>query len=214
MKPLALGLVVGLVVASAGAQAADQQNRFAPKGAGAATCARYLEERKGLTRTYAEFGGWIDGFVSAYNLLRNDTYDILTWEDTTDLARLLANFCCARPDDRFASGLVILLSSMEKDRLRAAEPVVRAEGQAQTVILYRQTLARVQAKLATDGYFVGPPSGVFDKATEQAVAAYQRQNGLTVTGVPDRVTLRNLMWPRRSAKGDGGEAAEGKKPKP
>ena len=73
MKPLALGLVVGLVVASAGAQAADQQNRFAPKGAGAATCARYLEERKGLTRTYAEFGGWIDGFVSAYNLLRNDT---------------------------------------------------------------------------------------------------------------------------------------------
>jgi peptidoglycan hydrolase-like protein with peptidoglycan-binding domain len=42
--------------------------------------------------------------------------------------------------------------------------------------------AQVQQELARDGYYQGPIDGILGPATQAAIAAYQRDNGLRVTG--------------------------------
>jgi len=50
----------------------------------------------------------------------------------------------------------------------------------------------LQLRLRDAGYYPGPADGVWGAATSNAVARYQGQHGLAVTGEPDRETLLAL----------------------
>ncbi|WP_028988133.1 L,D-transpeptidase family protein [Thermicanus aegyptius] len=50
----------------------------------------------------------------------------------------------------------------------------------------------VQNRLSAGGYYAGPPHGIFDYATEQAVKRYQKENGLNVTGQIHFIDLVSL----------------------
>ncbi len=52
--------------------------------------------------------------------------------------------------------------------------------------------AQVQADLARDGYYNGPVDGLVGPGTQAAIAAYQRDNGLRVTGTITNGLLRSL----------------------
>jgi peptidoglycan hydrolase-like protein with peptidoglycan-binding domain len=54
-------------------------------------------------------------------------------------------------------------------------------------------VAKVQGALAAKGFYKGEATGVFDKETMNAIAAFQKQNGLTVSGVPSPSTRRLLF---------------------
>jgi peptidoglycan hydrolase-like protein with peptidoglycan-binding domain len=49
-----------------------------------------------------------------------------------------------------------------------------------------------QRQLKDRGYYAGPIDGVLGPATENALRAYQRDRGLTVTGRLDSPTVRSL----------------------
>jgi len=49
--------------------------------------------------------------------------------------------------------------------------------------------AEVQGALARDGYYSGPIDGVAGPATQEAISAFQQDNGLPVTGVIDGTLL-------------------------
>jgi peptidoglycan hydrolase-like protein with peptidoglycan-binding domain len=51
---------------------------------------------------------------------------------------------------------------------------------------------QVQADLAQQGYHPGPIDGVVGSRTGAAIAAYQRDNGLPVTGTIDGALLQSL----------------------
>jgi len=51
---------------------------------------------------------------------------------------------------------------------------------------------RLQERLTAAGYDAGTPDGVLGKQTEAAIAAYQRANGMAVTGQPSRGLLAHL----------------------
>jgi len=51
---------------------------------------------------------------------------------------------------------------------------------------------QVQQNLAHDGYYNGPIDGVVGPGTSAAIADYQRDNGLRVTGSIDRPLLRSM----------------------
>ncbi|EGV16132.1 Peptidoglycan-binding domain 1 protein [Thiocapsa marina 5811] len=53
-------------------------------------------------------------------------------------------------------------------------------------------IASLQTKLAESGHDPGPADGVWGKNTEQALRAYQQQEGLTVNGRLDQTTARRL----------------------
>ena len=54
------------------------------------------------------------------------------------------------------------------------------------------TLVRAQSQLANLGYYSGAVDGTFGPLTGRAVAQYQADNGLRVTGRLDRATLKSL----------------------
>jgi peptidoglycan hydrolase-like protein with peptidoglycan-binding domain len=55
-----------------------------------------------------------------------------------------------------------------------------------------QVIANVQAALQAQGYYHGPINGLLDPATREAIANYQRDQGLYTTSTIDEVTLEAL----------------------
>ena len=52
--------------------------------------------------------------------------------------------------------------------------------------------SKTQQDLAQDGYYQGPIDGIVGPDTQAAIAAYQRANGLPVTGAIDGNLLHSL----------------------
>jgi hypothetical protein len=55
-----------------------------------------------------------------------------------------------------------------------------------------QVVSDVQTQLQGDGYFNGAISGVLDPSTQAAIAAYQQDHNLSITGVVDAATVKSL----------------------
>ena len=55
-----------------------------------------------------------------------------------------------------------------------------------------QVIADVQAQLQRDGYYDGPIDGILGPMTQDAIAAFQADNGLEVTSTIDEPTLSTL----------------------
>ena len=66
-------------------------------------------------------------------------------------------------------------------------PVYAYENQAPN-----QVIADVQSALQQDGYYSGPVTGALDDQTRAALATYQRDNDLPITGNVDESTVESL----------------------
>ena len=74
------------------------------------------------------------------------------------------------------------------------------------------TVRTVQTKLKRWGYYGGSADGIYGPATERAVRAFQKKNGLTVDGVVGRATFAALGMPASSGSsnsGNGGGSSGG-----
>jgi peptidoglycan hydrolase-like protein with peptidoglycan-binding domain len=59
-------------------------------------------------------------------------------------------------------------------------------------LLRGQVIANVQRQLQLYGYYTSAITGSLDSATRAALANYQRDNGLFVTGTVDQSTVESL----------------------
>lgn len=80
----------------------------------------------------------------------------------------------------------------------AAEAVTYKKGSSGTVV------SQIQTKLKNWGYYTGDVDGVYGSATERAVRAFQRKNGLTADGKAGAQTLEALGLPADSGGNSGG----------
>ena len=80
----------------------------------------------------------------------------------------------------------------------AAEAVTYKKGSSGTVV------SQIQTKLKNWGYYAGDVDGVYGSATERAVRAFQRKNGLTADGKAGAQTLEALGLPADSGGNSGG----------
>ena len=55
-----------------------------------------------------------------------------------------------------------------------------------------QVIADVQSALQQDGYYSGPITGTLDEQTRAALATYQQDNDLSITGNVDQATVESL----------------------
>ena len=62
-----------------------------------------------------------------------------------------------------------------------------------TIRIYRETLRRVQVLIEKGGHYQGEIDGLFGPNTQRALESYQKQVGLTVSGLPDQATLFKLL---------------------
>jgi hypothetical protein len=75
-------LLFALTLNDAGS--ADAKKRYSVRGLGATTCSKYLEDRNLDAKQSEQFAHWFTGFLTAYNWLKPDTYDIAARSTSRD----------------------------------------------------------------------------------------------------------------------------------
>lgn len=190
--PLGLSLMVSLSAALA--PAATSEGEFAIKGIGLMTCGQFLERREQPDVVYA-LAGWIDGFVTALNKLAEGTFDSTPWQSADLMVRVLTTHCENNAEDRVAGVVASIVDQFAQDKMRQASPLVPVVGKQQGLLVYANVLARVQTVLAEQGLYGGEAGDGFNQATRDALGAFQKDNGLPVTGLPDTATLWLLFYP-------------------
>lgn len=182
-----------LLAVPAAAQARDSENRFAAKGVGLTTCQWFTDARAERSNAYYMALGWIDGYVTGLNQTVEDTFDVASFENNEVFALMLDQNCRRHPTTPFFEMMRAMVRAIDDDRIREASPMVEARIGDNAVRIYRETLRRVQNALTDKGYYAGEVDGVFGQETQVALEAFQGDNRLKVTGLPDAVTLYALL---------------------
>jgi len=78
------------------ATAADAKNSYNIRGVGIATCAKYLEARN-LKKNTDAYIDWMTGFLTAYNWMKPDTFEIAPHYDPPQLSKYLDLYCGKSP---------------------------------------------------------------------------------------------------------------------
>lgn len=176
------------------ANAADVEGQFAVEGAGSRQCKHYSHSLKNKDRDMYVYLGWLDGYVSGFNHLREDTFDITPWQTTEMLAILLDKICQQKPDIAFFYGASQLIKELYPYRLtRQSTPIEIKDGE-KGIFLYQETIIQMQNKLASMGHLRVHKSGEYDEATAAALSAFQKDRSMPVSGFPEQTTLFQLFF--------------------
>lgn len=187
-------VLMSLVLFPLSASAADKDNNFAVKGLAAASCASFVEEREKSSHAYNEAMSWLTGYISAYNYLKPDTYDVAPWQSIELLSFILAAHCRENPDESFFHASDRLLNSIEKDRLRVASAIITISVGEHSLTMYKDMVFRIQSALKDKGHLeMRWPTGDYDQSTIDAMKAFQAGNKIGATGLPDQESLLLLF---------------------
>ena len=181
---------LGLLASSALAATTDE--KYVIKGAGNGTCERFVAEREAQSQAYALFGGWLAGYITAYNQFTDETFDIAPWQNLDLLAAFLDNFCRQNPDLAFVSAVGAMISALQPTRLRTASEKIEAAVGDERITLFRNVLRDIQIRLTDLGHYQGAADGLYGEGTRRALEAYQQVKALPLTGLPDQRTLFEL----------------------
>lgn len=174
--------------------AATDSGKYAIRGAGLVDCQTYLDEQQKQSKAYLMIGGWLDGYITGVNQYANDTYDATSFESTELFAELIENHCKKNPKDRLFPVVNSIINQRWESRVTKESPLVGIELGERNVRIYRETLERIQTRLAEKGYYELPATGQFDVNTIKAIAAFQETlDGYEATGFPDQATLWALL---------------------
>ncbi|QHJ11538.1 hypothetical protein FX988_01772 [Paraglaciecola mesophila] len=186
-------LAMLLSVHSGLVRAADDNGKFAVKGAGKRLCSNFLLAAEQKTTDYYLYGGWLEGYISAYNRFQPENYDATPWQTTELLLALLQQDCENSKDKHFLTVTNGLLKALFPIRLPAESALVAIDVNNAKSYFYVEILKRAKQRLIKMGYLQDVGNSDFDQATLEAFKHFQRDLGLAQTGVPDQNTLMNLF---------------------
>ena len=185
-----------LVFGATVAEAADSKERFQAYGLGRLTCKRFVEAceaKKDDCQVVAPT--WFEGYLTGFNALYPDTYDILPWQPPGLLAEFTLNVCRQNPDAlvlQVANDLIRQI--LIPERIKAAGERSKIGDGKDAVALYRETVRLMQQRLVDRGFLKGGVDGSFGPGTKAGVEAFQKANGIEATGVPDMRTMLALFY--------------------
>lgn len=186
----ALAIAGGIIMALSGAAtASDKSGNYFVRGFGSQTCERFLAERKARSPAYFIFRAWANGYVTAYSQFGAQTYDAAADFDINAVSALIANFCSANKKSNFATAAYAVTRELHKYRIEAQSPLARIKNGEGNIVVFEETIRRVQQTLKQQGIYKGAVDGKFGKGTSSAIGAYQKKKKLPETGMPDRRTL-------------------------
>ncbi len=188
-----LGLICSVLFLAPPVNAASDAGKYAIKDAGLATCKLYTEEKSKKSKRYYQFVGWVMGYLSAHNRYAKDNADIAPWQSTDLLAALIGNYCRAKPDARLVTATNQLIAALHPSRLRTSSKRMKVTAHGKSLLIYEAILRRAQQMLSERGHFTGAADGKFGPATQKALEKFQKENKLTVTGLPDQRTLLRIF---------------------
>lgn len=186
----ALALFGAVVTADASQSVAgDKDGNYYVRGFGSQSCERYLAERKGRTPAYLIFRTWANGYITAYSQFGAGTYDAAADFDLNGIGAMAANFCNSNKKSNFATAVYAVTRELHKYRIEKQSPTAQIKAGEGSIVVFEETIRRVQQTLKHQGIYKGAVDGKFGKGTATAIGVYQNKKKLPETGVPDRRTL-------------------------
>jgi peptidoglycan hydrolase-like protein with peptidoglycan-binding domain len=189
-----LGAALALAT-TATAEAADAQSRFQAYGLGRLSCKRFVEMCEGKKEECKLTGTWLQGYLTGFNALNQDTFDLLPWQPSELVAEFSFNVCKQNPDAAFLQVVnEVVREVLYPQRITSASERTKIGEGENATYLYRDTVRRLQQRLVETGHLTGGVDGSFGPGTQGAVEAFQRSAGLPPTGIPDQRTLIALFY--------------------
>ena len=110
-------LLSALVTNDAGS--ADAKKKFLVRGLGAITCSKYLEERNLDAKKSEQYADWFTGFLTAYNWLQPDTYDISHSHNAHGLLVYLDLYCGRNPKNQIINAATAFVAAVYEKRQKS-----------------------------------------------------------------------------------------------
>ena len=112
-------LMLAALLLAAPLQARDFEDNYAVYGAGAQPCSTYLIaiDKGGSEEDF--FVDWVIGYMSAFNLIMPETYNILGESDFPTAQRWLQDHCRKYPRELFINAVARLTEILYPTRLQA-----------------------------------------------------------------------------------------------
>ena len=186
-------ILVSIVMSAGQVLAVDRNGEFYSRGLGVASCQIYLDHKVGKTKRYLYYRSWLNGYLTAYNQLSDDTYDVAPGISIERLAEEMAQICAANRDRPFWAAMIALTKSLEPQRQTMKPQLQTVSGGGRSMTIDRELLRSVQAALKARGYPVGVVDGLYGRNTRRALEAFQADQQLSVTGLPDQETQAKLQ---------------------
>lgn len=182
------GFVAVLVIAAIPARAADVRGDFSVRGLGLELCSTFVAERIRQSAFWHASRSWLNGYLTAYNQLVPDTYDVTAGANLDALDAAVAGFCDANPDQSIAVAATSVVGILDPGRTRT-----NPSGENGTAGTDNAVMRRIQEALKSRGHYKGAVDGLAGPGTSAGIEAFQRAQGLPVTRLPDTLTLTRLL---------------------
>jgi len=193
MRTFIQATIIFCLSISFNAIAADSQGKFAVKGAGKRTCEAFTKASTEKSTDYYLFGGWVEGFISAYNQFQPQNFDITPWQTTELILLLLKKHCENNPNTKFLSATNSLFKTLFSIRLTEKSNLISIQVGKSKSYFYQEIMLRAKARLKTMGYLAGNVNSEYTKNDAIALEKYQKDVGLPATGTLDQRTLMTLF---------------------
>ena len=181
---LATGACLGAGTAAGTARAADANGSFAIRGIGSESCGTYVAALA-KPDEFTRYASWLLGYATAHNRLAPDTYDIIPTEPGVDFPGVVAVVCRSNPQMLIENAASSAVTAIRPLRQTVASPLVQVSADGKTVSIHQDSLKRLQAALLAKQIFKGAANGVSSPSFTDALKAFQRKEGIPVTGLPD-----------------------------
>jgi hypothetical protein len=117
-------LLLGFAGCSSIAHASDDVGKYMSHGPGAVSCGTFVQAENGTVPDAAgirqDILSWTTGYLTAYNRLTDDVYDIYGQTDSRGIELWLYRYCAARPLQTFDDALHALIQQLYPLRRIAA----------------------------------------------------------------------------------------------
>lgn len=134
------------------AHAKDLNGSFVVKGVGTLSCKELIIAARKDAPVLQQYAGYLSGYISAYNELSDETFDVLPWQHLDTVMLLLLENCKQKPESTVGGAV-----SRVTQFFKANKQVIKAEktevkGPQQSVFLYPTVVEQITNALQQKGY--------------------------------------------------------------
>lgn len=101
--------------------AADAESMYKLRGLGAMSCSKYLEDRRTDMAGTAVYADWFTGYLTAYNYLTPDTYDIAPEHNAAEILTFLDLHCAKNKDQLIGVAAAAFVKAVYEKRRTASQ---------------------------------------------------------------------------------------------
>lgn len=182
-----------LGAAAGGAAASDVNGNYAVIGAGAQSCASFRQAAADGGPTLLNYISWLQGYLSYMNRATPETYDAMPVSEAVGFAQMVLRVCGQDDTQTVEMAALKTLNVFAPLRVQVESPLVQITWNEKQLTVRQETIRVVQAKLQERGFYSSAVDGTFGPKTAEAIIAFQKSKGIPETGLPDAVTLANLL---------------------